>query len=54
MAQAGYTSVRSCDDFVILCRTQAEAEAALALVHAWIGSSPQKSSRIPSILQYFS
>jgi RNA-directed DNA polymerase len=36
MAQAGYTSVRYCDDFVILCRTQAEAEAALALVHAWM------------------
>ena len=36
MAQAGYTSVRYCDDFVILCRTQAEAQAALALVHAWM------------------
>jgi len=36
MAQAGYTSVRSCDDFVILCRPQADAEAALALVHAWM------------------
>ena len=36
MAQAGYTSVRYCDDFVILCRTQAEAEAALALVDAWM------------------
>src|SRR5215510_7891217 len=32
MAQAGYNSVRYCDDFVILCRTQAEAEAALAAV----------------------
>jgi len=31
MAQAGYTSVRYCDDFVILCRTQAEAEAALEI-----------------------
>jgi len=36
MAQAGYTSVRYCDDFVILCRTQAEAEAALAAVDAWM------------------
>src|SRR5499433_1399044 len=36
MAQAGYTSVRYCDDFVILCRTQAEAEAALAAVNAWM------------------
>jgi RNA-directed DNA polymerase len=36
MAQAGYTSVRYCDDFVILCRTHAEAEAALAAVDAWM------------------
>jgi RNA-directed DNA polymerase len=36
MTQAGYTSVRYCDDFVILCRTQAEAEAALAVVDAWM------------------
>jgi len=36
MAQAGYTTVRYCDDFVILCRTQVEAEAALALAHAWM------------------
>jgi len=36
MAQAGYTTVRSCDDFVIRCRTQGEAEAALALAHAWM------------------
>jgi RNA-directed DNA polymerase len=36
MAQAGYTSVRYCDDCVILCRTQAEAEAALAAVDAWM------------------
>ena len=36
MAQAGYPSVRSCDDCVILCRTQAAAEAALALGPAWM------------------
>jgi RNA-directed DNA polymerase len=36
MAQAGYPSVRSWDDCVILCRPQAEAEAALALGHAWM------------------
>jgi RNA-directed DNA polymerase len=36
IAQAGYTSIRYCDDFVILCQTQAEAEAALALVHTWM------------------
>jgi RNA-directed DNA polymerase len=36
MAQAGYTSVRYCDNFVILYRTQAEAEAVLAAVDAWM------------------
>jgi RNA-directed DNA polymerase len=35
VSQAGYKMVRYCDDFVILCRTQAEAEAALALAQAW-------------------
>jgi RNA-directed DNA polymerase len=32
MAKAGYAMVRYADDFVILCRSQAEAEQALALV----------------------
>lgn len=32
MAEAGYAMVRYADDFVILCRSQAEAEQALALV----------------------
>src|SRR5262249_15951232 len=35
VAQAGYQMVRYCDDLVLLCRTQAEAEAALALVQDW-------------------
>jgi RNA-directed DNA polymerase len=35
MSQAGYKLVRYCDDLVVLCRTQAEAEAALALVQTW-------------------
>lgn len=35
MAQQGYEMVRYADDFVILCRTRAEAEAALALVAQW-------------------
>jgi RNA-directed DNA polymerase len=35
MSQAGYRIVRYADDAVILCRTPAEAEAALALVQAW-------------------
>jgi RNA-directed DNA polymerase len=35
VSQSGYKMVRYCDDFVILCRTQAEAEAALALAQTW-------------------
>jgi len=35
MAQAGYEMVRYADDFVILCRSEAEAVAALEKVRAW-------------------
>ncbi|MBC7855953.1 MAG: group II intron reverse transcriptase/maturase, partial [Pirellulaceae bacterium] len=36
MANSGYEMVRYADDFVILCRTKEEAEAALAEVQAWV------------------
>ncbi len=36
MAESGFQMVRYADDFVILCRTQEEAEAALAAVRAWV------------------
>jgi RNA-directed DNA polymerase len=36
MAEHGYPMVRYADDFVILTRSHAEAEAALALVTAWV------------------
>ena len=36
MAANGFQMVRYADDFVILCRTQEEAEAALAAVRAWV------------------
>ena len=36
MTTAGRTIVRYADDFVILCQSQEEAEAALAEVAAWI------------------
>jgi len=39
MAQAGYELVRYADDFVILCRTEAEARAALAAVRAWVSEA---------------
>ena len=38
LAQAGFAMVRYADDFVILCRTQAEAERALELVRQWVAS----------------
>jgi RNA-directed DNA polymerase len=48
MAQRGWEMVRYADDFVILCRTQAEAEEALAAVRAWVSEvglelHPQKT-----------
>ena len=36
MAEHGYPMVRYADDFVILTRSRAQAEAALALVTAWV------------------
>ena len=35
MAERGFEMVRYADDFVILCRTREEAEAALAVVREW-------------------
>jgi RNA-directed DNA polymerase len=36
MARAGWEMVRYADDFVILCRSEAEAQAALSQVRAWV------------------
>jgi RNA-directed DNA polymerase len=36
MAQSGFEMVRYADDFVILCRTPADAQSALALVQSWV------------------
>lgn len=36
MAENGFQMVRYADDFVILCRSQEEAEAALTAVRAWV------------------
>jgi RNA-directed DNA polymerase len=36
MARAGWELVRYADDFVILCRSQAEAQAALSQVRDWV------------------
>jgi len=49
MAERGFQMVRYADDFVVLCRTQAEAEAALDLVKEWTAQAdltlhPEKTS----------
>jgi RNA-directed DNA polymerase len=36
MAEASFAMVRYADDFVVLCRTRAEADRALALVQSWV------------------
>lgn len=38
MEQGGWQMVRYADDFVILCRTSAQAEAALARVRTWVAA----------------
>ncbi len=39
MAAAGYRMVRYADDFVVLCRSRDEAEAALATIAAWVADN---------------
>jgi len=39
MAREGFPMVRYADDFVILCRTAADAQRALALVQAWVAEN---------------
>lgn len=39
MAAAGWELVRYADDFVILCRSQAEAQTALAAVRQWVSEA---------------
>jgi len=39
MEEAGHHMVRYADDFVILCRTAAEADAALARVRTWVAAN---------------
>jgi len=39
MAAADWAMVRYADDFVILCRSEAEAQAALAAVRAWVNEA---------------
>ena len=55
LAAAGSEMVRYADDFVILCRTKAEAEAALAKVQAWVNEAgltlhPEKTRLVDATL----
>ena len=56
MAQAGFEMVRYADDFVILCRSQAEAEQALERVRTWTASAgltlhPEKTRIVDASLR---
>jgi RNA-directed DNA polymerase len=39
MARAGYEMVRYADDFVVLCRSEAEAAQALAMIGQWTAAA---------------
>jgi RNA-directed DNA polymerase len=39
MAVRGYRMVRYADDFVVLCKSREEAEAALAEIRAWVADN---------------
>jgi RNA-directed DNA polymerase len=39
MAARGYRMVRYADDFVVLCRSREEADAALAEIRAWVAEN---------------
>ena len=58
MADAGFEMVRYADDFVVLCRSQTEAEAALAMITAWVEESgltlhPTKTKIVDSRVSSF-
>jgi RNA-directed DNA polymerase len=54
VAERGFQMVRYADDFVILCRSRAEAEKALGLVQAWVNEAgltlhPEKTRVVNSL-----
>jgi RNA-directed DNA polymerase len=59
MSENGFQMVRYADDFVILCRSQADAEAALAEVRTWVQANgltlhPDKTHIVDSREESFS
>jgi RNA-directed DNA polymerase len=58
MADSGFEMVRYADDFVVLCRSQSEAEAALQMITAWVESAgltlhPTKTKIVDSRVESF-
>jgi len=58
MAEQGYEMVRYADDFVILCRSREEADAALAIIQAWTAEAgltlhPTKTKIVDAITEGF-
>ncbi len=58
MADAGFEMVRYADDFVVLCRSQSEAEEALRLITAWVEQAgltlhPTKTKIVDSRVRSF-
>jgi len=58
MAEQGFEMVRYADDFVILCRSREEAEAALALVRQWTEAAkltlhPTKTKIVDAVQEGF-
>lgn len=59
MANEGYDMVRYADDFVVLCRSQAEAEKALGRIQSWVENAgltlhPTKTKIVDSRVKSFS
>ena len=58
MSDHGFEMVRSADDFVVLCRTQSEAEAAWQMITPWVAQSgltlhPTKTKIVDSRVESF-
>ncbi len=59
MSEQGFEMVRYADDFVILCRSQSEAESALTMVREWVSEAgltlhPEKTHIVDSREKSFS
>ncbi|MFN6027812.1 MAG: group II intron reverse transcriptase/maturase, partial [Planctomyces sp.] len=58
MADSGFEMVRYADDFVVLCRSQPEAESALQMITAWVETAglklhPTKTKIVDSRVESF-